>query len=74
MKSCCLTDYAAANHYPVVLYLHQLDMGNYREGLLKQVNGWFNTKIFSFTLPVHRRGADAGPDQRPWRQADQLWR
>src|SRR5271165_6513593 len=38
--------YNAARAYPVVLYLHQLDMGNYREGLRKQVNGWFATHAF----------------------------
>jgi predicted peptidase len=38
--------YHAAKRYPVVLYLHQLDMGSYREGLLKQVNGWFNSYTF----------------------------
>jgi predicted peptidase len=38
--------YNAAGAYPVVLYLHQLDMGNDREDLLKQVNGWFNSVPF----------------------------
>ncbi len=38
--------YASTERYPVVLYLHQLDMGDYREALLKQVNGWFNTGAF----------------------------
>jgi predicted peptidase len=43
--------YDTAGKYPVVLYLHQLDMGNYREGLRKQVNGWFNTQAFRSRHP-----------------------
>lgn len=38
--------YNAGRKYPVVLYLHQLDMGDYPQGLLKQVNAWFNTASF----------------------------
>lgn len=34
-------NYAASRSYPVVLYLHQLDMGDYRESLRKQADGWF---------------------------------
>jgi predicted peptidase len=44
--------YDPATRYPVVLYLHQLDMGDYREGLLKQVNGWFNTPAFRSRHPA----------------------
>ena len=40
--------YDASHAYPVVLYLHQLDMGTYREGLRKQVNAWFATHVFRF--------------------------
>ncbi|MEA2769481.1 MAG: hypothetical protein QOD93_2443 [Acetobacteraceae bacterium] len=43
--------YDAARRYPVVLYLHQLAMGDYREGLRKQVNGWFNTPAFRSRHP-----------------------
>lgn len=43
--------YDAGRKYPVVLYLHQLDMGNYREGLLKQVNAWFDTSAFRSRHP-----------------------
>jgi predicted peptidase len=38
--------YDNGRQYPVVLYLHQLDMGDYPEGLLKQVNAWFDTADF----------------------------
>ncbi|HEX3574101.1 MAG TPA: hypothetical protein VHU42_05825, partial [Rhodopila sp.] len=44
--------YDRATRYPVVLYLHQLDMGNYPEGLLKQVDGWFNTVAFRTRHPA----------------------
>jgi predicted peptidase len=40
------SQYDSARSYPVVLYLHQLDMGNDRDGLLKQVDAWFNTAAF----------------------------
>ena len=43
--------YAATGAYPVVLYLHQLDFGNYPEDLRKQVNGWFNTHAFRSRHP-----------------------
>lgn len=43
--------YDAHQRYPLVLYLHQLDMGNYRDSLLKQVNGWFNTDGFRSRHP-----------------------
>jgi predicted peptidase len=38
--------YDAGQLYPVLLYLHQLDMGDYLEGLLNEVNAWFNTPTF----------------------------
>jgi len=38
--------YDKTKRYPMVLYLHQLDMGNYPAGLLKQVDGWFATPAF----------------------------
>jgi predicted peptidase len=37
--------------YPAVLYLHQLDMGDFHEGLRKQVDGWFNTTAFRSAHP-----------------------
>jgi predicted peptidase len=43
--------YDPARRYPVVLYLHQLDMGNYRDGLRKQVNQWFNAQAFRSRHP-----------------------
>ncbi|MEA2739286.1 MAG: hypothetical protein QOH05_2593, partial [Acetobacteraceae bacterium] len=43
--------YGNDGHYPVVLYLHQLDMGSYPAGLRKQVNGWFNTYVFRTRHP-----------------------
>ncbi|MDQ2764870.1 MAG: hypothetical protein M3Y22_15750 [Pseudomonadota bacterium] len=43
--------YRPTTRYPVVLYLHQLAMGNYRDGLRKQVNGWFNTLAFRSRHP-----------------------
>lgn len=43
--------YDAHRRYPVVLYLHQLDMGNYPEGLLKQANAWFSTTDFRSRYP-----------------------
>jgi len=44
--------YDPGKHYPIVLYLHQLDMGNYPEDLLKQVDGWFNTVPFRVRHPA----------------------
>lgn len=38
--------YDQHTRYPVVLYLHQLDMGDVPRALLKQVDGWFNTEDF----------------------------
>lgn len=43
--------YDAGQAYPVVLYLHQLDMGDYVEGLLKGVNAWVNTPAFRSRHP-----------------------
>lgn len=44
--------YDEHDRYPVVLYLHQLDMGNARKALLKQVDNWFNTKSFRSRHPA----------------------
>lgn len=41
----------AGQPYPVVLYLHQLDMGDDLEGLLKEVSAWFNTPLFRSRHP-----------------------
>ncbi len=43
--------YHDGGHYPVVLYLHQLVMGNYPDALLKQVDRWFNTDDFRSRHP-----------------------
>ena len=43
--------YDPARAYPVVLYLHQLEMGNYPEALRKQVNAWFATHAFRSRHP-----------------------
>jgi predicted peptidase len=45
-------NYDQATHYPVVLYLHQLDMGNFRDELRKQINPWFNTAAFRSRYPA----------------------
>ncbi len=37
--------------YPTVLYLHQLDMGDYPAGLLAEANPWFNTTTFRTDYP-----------------------
>ncbi len=39
-------DYSPNSRYPVVLYLHQLAMGNNPDVLLRQVNPWFGTPDF----------------------------
>jgi predicted peptidase len=44
--------YEQATRYPVVLYLHQLDMGNYRDDLRKQVDVWFNSVSFRMRHPA----------------------
>ncbi|HQT76524.1 MAG: hypothetical protein B7Z80_19070 [Rhodospirillales bacterium 20-64-7] len=44
-------DAAAPPPHPVVLYLHQLDMGDWPDGLLQQVNPWFNTAAFRSRHP-----------------------
>lgn len=38
--------------YPVLLYLHQLDMGNDRRGLLRQVDAWFAVDDFRTRHPA----------------------
>jgi predicted peptidase len=43
--------YDTSRRYPVVLYLHQLDMGNYPDALRKQVDAWFNTPAFRSRHP-----------------------
>lgn len=43
--------YDGKQRFPVVLYLHQLDMGTYPEGLLKQVNAWFDVPAFRARHP-----------------------
>lgn len=43
--------YNAARPYPVVLYLHQLDMGDSPDALRKQVNAWFATSEFRSRHP-----------------------
>lgn len=43
--------YDAAQAYPVVLYLHQLDAGTYRAALRKQAEGWFATHAFRSAHP-----------------------
>ena len=43
--------YDAARAYPVVLYLHQLDVGNYPDALRKQVSAWFATPAFRSRHP-----------------------
>jgi predicted peptidase len=44
--------YDERQRYPVVLYLHQLDMGDARAALLKQVDAWFNTDSFRARHPA----------------------
>ncbi len=45
-------DFKPTTHYPLVLYLHQLDMGNDRGGLIRQVNSWFGTADFRARHPA----------------------
>jgi predicted peptidase len=58
--------YDAAIQYPVVLYLHQLAMGNYPDALLKQVNQWFGASDFRaqhpciVVVPMLNQSADPG--------------
>ena len=35
-----------------MLYLHQLDMGNYPDGLLQEVNPWWNASGFRADHPA----------------------
>ncbi|WP_428488777.1 alpha/beta hydrolase-fold protein [Rhodopila sp.] len=44
-------NYVTTRAYPVVLYLHQLDMGDYPDALRKQVDGWFATHAFRSRHP-----------------------
>jgi predicted peptidase len=44
--------YSATQRYPVVLYLHQLDMGNDKPDLIHTVDGWFNTPQFRARHPA----------------------
>ena len=43
--------YDPARAYPVLLYLHQLDAGTDREGLRRQVDGWFSAAAFRAAHP-----------------------
>jgi predicted peptidase len=40
-----------ARRYPVVLYLHQLDMGDWPDGLRREAGAWFGTEIFRSRHP-----------------------
>ncbi len=44
-------NYDPSIKYPTVLYLHQLDMGDYPAGLLAEANPWFNTTTFRTDYP-----------------------
>lgn len=44
--------YSSARRYPLVLYLHQLDMGNWPEGLLKEISPWFNNAQWRKAYPA----------------------
>lgn len=43
--------YDPTRRYPLVLYLHQLDMGDFPEGLLKQASAWFDAASFRSRHP-----------------------
>jgi endoglucanase len=45
-------NYSSSHKYPLVLYLHQLDMGNWPEGLMKETNPWFNTAQWRKDYPA----------------------
>lgn len=45
-------DFKPTTHYPVLLYLHQLDMGNDRDRLIRQVDAWFGTAEFRARHPA----------------------
>jgi predicted peptidase len=45
-------NYRPAGHYPILLYMHQYVMGNYRNALLKQVEAWFGTPAFRERHPA----------------------
>jgi predicted peptidase len=38
--------------YPVVLYLHQLAMGTYEQGLLREIDRWFKDPVFRVGHPA----------------------
>jgi acetate--CoA ligase len=44
--------YDPAERYPVLLYLHQANMGSYRKGLLRQVDAWFGKAGFRSRHPA----------------------
>ena len=44
-------NYNATKRYPVLLYLHQLDMGDFPEALVRQVDPWFNSSSFRLRHP-----------------------
>ena len=44
--------YSTRHKYPVILYLHQLDMGDWPEGLLKEIDPWFNTAAWRKAYPA----------------------
>lgn len=43
--------YSRHRQYPVVLYLHQLDMGNWPDGLVAEINPWFNAPAWRKAYP-----------------------
>ena len=45
-------NYDPSVKYPVMLYLHQLDMGDDASGLLAEVNPWFNSTTFRTDHPA----------------------
>lgn len=58
--------YRADQRYPLLLYLHQLDMGTDRAGLISQVDGWFAIPSFRAShpaivvVPMLNQSADKG--------------
>ncbi|MDQ2739312.1 MAG: hypothetical protein M3Y35_12030 [Actinomycetota bacterium] len=49
---CLPANYDPSTKYPVVLYLHQLDMGDDPSGLQAEVDPWFNTTQFRADYPA----------------------
>jgi predicted peptidase len=45
-------DFNQTTRYPVVLYLHQLAMGTYPEGLLREIDPWFKAAAFRVSHPA----------------------